>query len=1213
MKGLCLFVLFPCLWSSELWADSTTQSWTASQEDNFLAKTSPVTTPLLQTQGSQEMTMSSEVPLTAHTSKPPGTLQKPAPVPSESSPAQALSSRPTPPPSEKNKDQLSQEGMLKLKPFLPPTQSRLEPGSSPAGPEAAGLSDRTRQFLESFSRKQLTQGEETENLSGARGNRSPRQTYFGTGSSSPNGVSPQSSNFKNPGFETTRGKNWCAYVHTQLSPTVVMDQDTTFQPGPKPCRWTSTNCAGSFQKISRPIYRMKHKIVTSLEWKCCPGYRGEKCQQKVPPSSSLIHSNQAESSRAIDEQSPGSGPQRDCSEQETQKITDQINHQEVKLTLLQKKIENISVTMDDVRTTFSSLEGKISDAEGTEFQTFLKGLKSKSISELVKDSVREQFKVFQNEVQENVAQLFKAVSTLSEGLESTRQLAQHVNESLVSISSQQKAILDQESTATRMDLLELKNDIANVKQEMSFVYEKPIKALEARQKELADSLELEHTRNILYYESLNKSLLKMREVHKQLLASDRKAFSTVQDDVITEGLLVLQEKVKKQDLTVIKMYDDLNLQENKVNNITVTLQLERATARKECEVILSKYRKDFQSQMKDMEENLHILNQTLADTLFPMYKQMDKMNEQIKDLTYDMEILQPLTEQGPPFHQFVDSEQSNRAAASNRKLDNLTSIIYNLKHFVKELAKSHEEFKIETQASNHIFERRINECTLQTEDGLNKSMTILNNAIDSIQDNYVQRETLTSKNSHPEAHDNCSDKMGTILAFIPQFRQLNESFHSLINDIWRNQTVLQNYKALKDSPNGNYEKTSHSNFGRLDQILNGTISQVLAYQQNISHLEEKLFLSTQAYQDYAERLQNLESRVTQTWMPFYISFKKDRDRMERDQSLQLQVLSSRFKALEAKSIYFSVGFSRLNRTVYETLEMCQHASDRISHLNASSHQLMQDSQSDFKQLQEDLLGLMESKIEAKTQALQSNITWYLDQVSDQAKAQKQMKASVKKPATLKKPAVNLITILKGRNQRNTDSIENPEDLDCSRSPCQNGGTCISGRNNLFCACRHPFGGNNCTERLTEENSLTPDFSKGSYRYAPMVSFFVSHTYGMTGPGPIKFNNLDVNYGASYATHTGKFQIPYLGVYVFKYTIESLSPQLSGYLVVDGVDKLAFQSENVNSDKYWDRVLTGDALLELNYGQEVWLRLVKGSIPGRFPPVSTFSGFLLYRT
>nr|XP_054489791.1 multimerin-1-like [Agelaius phoeniceus] len=185
---------------------------------------------------------------------------------------------------------------------------------------------------------------------------------------------------------------------------------------------------------------------------------------------------------------------------------------------------------------------------------------------------------------------------------------------------------------------------------------------------------------------------------------------------------------------------------------------------------------------------------------------------------------------------------------------------------------------------------------------------------------------------------------------------------------------------------------------------------------------------------------------------------------------------------------------------------------------------------------------------------------------------------------------------------------------CASSPCQNGGTCVNDRQSFVCACRHPFGGVNCSVKLVKDNSLSVDFSKGSYRYAPMVAFFASHTYGMTTPGPIRFNNLDVNYGASFAPATGKFHVPYLGVYVFEWTIESFSPRASGYLVIDGVDKLTFQAENMNNSKYtFDRVITGNALLELNYGQEVWLRLATGSIPAKYPPVTTFSGYLLYRT
>lgn len=54
-----------------------------------------------------------------------------------------------------------------------------------------------------------------------------------------------------------------------------------------------------------------------------------------------------------------------------------MNYQAMKLTLLQKKIDNITLAMTDVRNAYSSLEGKISEEKDKEFQSFLKG-KSKA-------------------------------------------------------------------------------------------------------------------------------------------------------------------------------------------------------------------------------------------------------------------------------------------------------------------------------------------------------------------------------------------------------------------------------------------------------------------------------------------------------------------------------------------------------------------------------------------------------------------------------------------------------------------------------------------------------------------------------------------------------------------------------------------------------------------------------------------------------------------
>ncbi|XP_007952403.1 multimerin-1 [Orycteropus afer afer] len=1160
MKTASLFVLLSSLWSAGLRVSSTTYTWTTPTDEHSQKNVTSVLVSLNKTQSLQMLptteTMSAEVATTPEARTSEESFLKSTLIPSEKS---------APPKLERNQTLTSKEkaeGVVKLQSLALPTESsiRFSPGAG-----SVVLSNSTLKFLQSFARKSNQQ--ESSLLSvGSMGNRSPRETFLSGGDSS----GSQGTVYQTPSFETTRGKNWCAYVHTRLSPTVILDSKVTYVPGGRsPCGW---NCPQSNNNIFSITSMIMPFWVQAL----------------------------------------------------MQKMTEQINHQEMKLTLLQKKMENISLTVNDVRNTYSSLEWKINKDKDREFQSFLKGLKSKSINDMIKGIVREQFKIFQNDMQETVAQLFKTVSSLSEDLENTRQLMRQVNESVVSIAVRQKSFLMQENRPTLSDIMDLKNHIVNVRQEMTLTCEKSIRELEVKQTHLEGALEQEHSSNILYYETLNKTLSEMKEVHEQILStkqvSDHKSVPVAKlvSNNVTEYMTTLHENIKKQDLMLLQMVDDLRGQESKINNLTITLEMEKATVRSECEDMFSKCINDFKFQIKDTEENLHVLNQTLAEVLFPMDNKMDKMNEQLNDLTYDMEILQPLLEQGASLKQITTYEQPKEAAATSKRVENLAGAVNSLNFIIKELTKRHNSLRNEVQSRGDTLERRINEYTLDMEDGLNKTMTIINNAIDFIQDNYVLKKTLSSMQYHPKVHHECTQKMESILAFIPQFQHLNDSIEILVNDNQRYNFVLQVAKALADIPKD--EKLSQANFQNIYQILNETISKMIKYQQNMSHLEEKIFSLTKMSRNYETQLQDIESKVTQTLIPYYVSLKKGSVvTNERDQALQLQVLNSRFKALEAKSIHLSISLSLLNKTLHETLMMCHNASTSILEVNATIPERIKASLSDILLFQKGLTEFVESIIEIKTQAALSNLTWYIDQslsgsIANVLKSQKQVKSLLKKSNTLEKPVVNLTTVLIGRTQRNTDDIIFPEAYSgCSRSPCQNGGTCINGRTSFVCACRHPFSGDNCTVKLVEENALAPDFSKGSYRYAPMVAFFASHTYGMTTPGPILFNNLDVNYGASYTPRTGKFRIPYLGVYVFKYTIESFSAHISGFLVVDGVDKLTFESENINSEIHCDRVLTGDALLELNFGQEVWLRLVKGTIPAKFPPVTTFSGYLLYRT
>uniref|UniRef100_A0A8D0GQ34 Multimerin 1 n=1 Tax=Sphenodon punctatus TaxID=8508 RepID=A0A8D0GQ34_SPHPU len=1100
-------------------------------------------------------------------------------------------------------------GTQEKKTSTPASQSSASNNRNHANAKPEVLSNSGRVLPHNIPKKEPPASQVSKSQPGATGSRSSWQSYYSSNSTK------QNTDSRKPSFETTRGKNWCAYVHTRLSPIVVVDNVQSYASGrARQCPWTTGGCNVRSQTVTQQAYRIKHKIVTSLEWKCCPGYSGHQCLPKDQQQQLLIHSDQAESNTAVSGGMPGN-QQEDLNDQVIQKMNEQISSQEMKLTFLQKKVDNISAAMSDVNKTISSLEGKINQDKGRDFQSFLKGLKAKSITELVKDIVREKFKVFKSDMQETVAQIFQTVSSLSEDLESTKELVKHVNE------TQQKFAAEKETLPTRSEILELRNHVVDMETRMDFECGQAIKELQAKQKSLENDLVHERSKSSIYYESLNKSLIQIKEVHEELLSAERVSSQNVLlpdkavNDNITEYMMTLNEKVKTQSLMVLQLYDDLRIQDSKISNLTVTLEIQRDSIHGECEDMLSKCKKDFQTQLKSTKENMYVLNKTMSDLVLPLDNKMDKMNEQINDLCYDMDILQPLIEQGPPFSLTPEYEQQLDMESIGRKLENLTSVVNSLSSVTEELAKSQEGLKSEARTRDEVFENRINQCFLDMEDGLNKTMIVMNNAIDSVQDNYVQKEMLSILRNENETHCRGAEKLDIILEFLPEFQKLNESLRTLCSDKQKLNYASKETQVPSDRSYKEAEERNLHDFRNIYLILNETLLRSNEHQQNISSIGEKLSHTAEGWKDCEVRLQSVESKITKFLANNCLSIKQAKTEKEQMVSLQLQTLSSRIRALEAKSIRVSISIPLLNKTAYEARQLSQDVFRRIQELNASIPQLIKVAHPDRSLLQRGLLELTESMLEIKTEAIRSNLTWYVNKsLIDALRIQKQTKQVVKKPAPAKKVAQNVTINMAGRSQRNTDNtIDAGEFLSCTSSPCLNGGTCINERKSFICACRHPFGGANCSMKMTDESALSVDFSKGSYRYAPMVAFFASHTYGMNTPGPIRFNNLDVNYGSSYVPASGKFRVPYLGVYVFEYTIESYSPLISGYLVVDGIDKLAFHSENNSGNKRSDRVISGDALLELNYGQEVWLRLTAGSIPAKYPPVTTFTGYLLYRT
>ncbi|XP_023828222.1 EMILIN-2 [Salvelinus sp. IW2-2015] len=89
-----------------------------------------------------------------------------------------------------------------------------------------------------------------------------------------------------------RNKNWCAYVvHKNVSYAVVGGTESFVQPESAPCQMHQPNCAQQvmYRTQFRPMYKVGYKLVTELEWRCCPGYQGHDCKDlKGVPSRQTV-------------------------------------------------------------------------------------------------------------------------------------------------------------------------------------------------------------------------------------------------------------------------------------------------------------------------------------------------------------------------------------------------------------------------------------------------------------------------------------------------------------------------------------------------------------------------------------------------------------------------------------------------------------------------------------------------------------------------------------------------------------------------------------------------------------------------------------------------------------------------------------------------------------------------------------------------------------